>query len=92
MAIRTYDRAKHLWSIYWIGGYDGLMQPPVTGNFDGDTGIFTADDTDGGRPIKVKFLWKKLTPATAHWEQAFSYDGGKSWEINWTMDFTRQGK
>ena len=29
------------------------------------------------------------TPASAHWEQAFSPDGGKTWEVNWVMEFSR---
>ena len=27
---------------------------------------------------------------TAHWEQAFSEDGGKTWEKNWIMNLTRE--
>ena len=30
------------------------------------------------------------TPGTAaRWEQAFSADGGATWEVNWVMEFTR---
>jgi NIPSNAP len=31
-----------------------------------------------------------VTSATPRWEQAFSVDGGKTWETNWIMDFTRE--
>jgi len=40
-----------------------------------------------GKPIRVRYLWNATT--TPHWEQAFSDDGGRSWETNWTMDFTK---
>jgi hypothetical protein len=46
-------------------------------------------DVDNGRPVQVIYIWKDITPASAHWAQAFSYDGGRSWEVNWTMEFTR---
>ncbi|WP_343520085.1 hypothetical protein [Sphingomonas sp.] len=39
--------------------------------------------------MTVMFRWSAITAASAHWEQAFSTDGGKTWESNWHMDFTR---
>ena len=41
------------------------------------------------RPILVRFIWSGVTTATPRWEQAFSDDGGRTWETNWVMDFTR---
>ena len=52
-------------------------------------GTFETDDTLRGKPIRVRFTWSKITPTSAHWEQAFSPDGGKTWEMNWTMEFER---
>ena len=48
---------------------------------------FYADDQFKGKPIRVRYLWNAST--TPHWEQAFSNDGGKTWETNWEMDFTQ---
>ena len=33
----------------------------------------------------------RITPKTAHFEQSFSDDGGKTWEVNWITDQTRVG-
>ena len=52
-------------------------------------GTFYSDDTLRGKPIKVRFTWSNITAAAAHWEQAFSGDGGKTWETNWTADFAK---
>jgi hypothetical protein len=46
-------------------------------------GTFYADDTLRGKPIKVRFIWSHITPDSARWEQAYSADGGKTWETNW---------
>ena len=89
LALRTYDLARGLWSIYWVSSSDGVLQPPVVGGFDAGVGRFEGEDMDGDRPIRARFLWHPLTPDTARWEQAYSTDGGESWETNWTMDFER---
>ncbi len=36
-----------------------------------------------------RFLWLYIKPNSCRWEQAFSADGGKTWETNWIMDFQR---
>ena len=52
-------------------------------------GTFYASDTLRGKPIKVRFTWSQITPTTAHWEQAYSGDGGRTWETNWIQDVRR---
>ena len=53
-------------------------------------GTFSADDTDDGRPVRVRFVWSGITETSARWEQAFSTDDGRNWETNWVMDLTRR--
>jgi hypothetical protein len=91
MSVRTLDLAQGRWSIYWVGSNDGILQPPVHGGFDGERGEFFGDDTFGGRPIRVRFRWTVSETAPV-WEQAFSPDGGASWETNWIMRFSREGQ
>jgi hypothetical protein len=89
VTFRAYDPAKKLWSIWWIDSRNpGQLDPPVVGRFENEVGTFYADDTLNGKPIRVRYLWTNLS-ATPRWEQAFSEDGGKTWETNWTMDFTK---
>ena len=90
MAIRAYDPGTETWAIWWIDGRNPHhLDPPVKGRFHNGVGTFVCDDTFNGKPIKVRFIWSKITPNAAHWEQAFSPDGGKTWETNWEMHFTR---
>ena len=60
----------------------------MIGSFSGDVGTFECDDTHDGRPVRVRYRWTKGEHADA-WEQAFSEDGGETWETNWTAEFTR---
>jgi hypothetical protein len=89
IAFRTFDIANRRWSIYWVSSASGLLQAPVHGRFEGGIGLFDGDDMDGDRPVKVVYRWDGITGSTARWSQAFSYDGGETWETNWTMEFTR---
>ena len=59
------------------------------GSFNGEGGSFQGADTLRGRPILMRFNWSGVTTPTPRWEQAFSDDGGKSWETNWVMDFVK---
>ena len=90
LALRLYAPQARRWSIHWANGRDGTLEPPVHGGFDGDVGLFFGEDAHDGRPVRVRFTWRRLDADHAHWEQAFSADGGASWETNWTMDFARQ--
>jgi hypothetical protein len=65
------------------------LEPPVVGGFSGGIGTFYGDDVFKGRPIRVRFQWSAITATSCHWEQAFSPDGGKTWETNWIMDIKR---
>lgn len=90
--LRAFDPAGGLWSIWWLDGrYPDRIDVPMRGSFSGGVGRFFADETLGGRPVRVRFLWTDITATSCHWQQAFSVDGGASWETNWHMSFTRAG-
>ena len=91
VGLRGYDPKTQTWAIWWLDGRDPhAIEAPVIGNFQNGVGVFERDDTFGGKPIKVRFTWSRVTAKSAHWEQAFSGDGGVSWEANWTMVFRRK--
>jgi hypothetical protein len=91
VSVRSFDAKTGLWAIWWLDGRDPLraLDPPLKGRFE-NAGTFYADDTFNDRPIRVRYVWSRITPTSAHWEQAFSPDGGQTWETNWISDFSRR--
>ncbi len=89
--LRSFDPASLSWSIWWLDArIPGSLDVPVVGRFSNGVGTFLANDTLDGKPIVVRFRWTVPTPDAPRWEQAFSPDGGTTWEINWIMEFTRR--
>jgi len=92
MSFRFFDAKTREWVIYWADSRrPGALDPPLFGSFSGDVGVFHGDDTFEGEPIRVRFTWSGVTTPTPRWEQAFSDDGGETWETNWVMEFTPAG-
>jgi len=89
IALRLFDPSTGAWSVYWVSSRDGLLCPPVVGVFDGPGCVFEGEDTDSGRPIHQRYIWSRTDTDTPRWEQDFSYDGGRTWERNWVMEWTR---
>jgi len=88
--LRAYDAKTRQWAIWWLDGRSPAhLGVPMRGGFSDGVGLFLADDTLDGRPIRVRFQWSRITPRSARWEQAFWTNGGASWETNWEMDFER---
>jgi hypothetical protein len=88
--LRMYNPATHQWSIYLLDLDKGeLDTPPVIGQFNGNRGEFYNQDTYKGRAIFVRYVWLNVSPTSAHFEQSWSVDGGKTWEVNFTCDLTR---
>lgn len=93
-SVRLFDLDAELWSIWWMSEGHAAIEPPVVGGFQDGRGVFTGTDTftaaNGDRqPIDVRFVWSDITDRSATWQQAFSVDGGDSWESNWSMHFRR---
>ncbi len=88
--LRQFDPAARLWRIWWASSNQpGHLDPPVEGSWIDGRGVFMCDDTLNGHAIKVRFEWTYEPPSTARWEQAFSYDNGLTWLVNWTMQLSR---
>jgi hypothetical protein len=90
--LRLYNPETHQWSIYLLDLEKGeLSLPPVVGHFTNGRGEFYDQETWKGRAVFIRYQWSAPTPTTALMQQAFSADGGKTWEVNWICELTRDG-
>jgi hypothetical protein len=89
LSLRLYNPASRQWSLHFSNARTGVIYPPTIGEFRDGRGEFYAQETLNGRAILVRFIISDITPTSAHFEQAFSDDGGKTWEVNWIATDTR---
>ena len=89
LTLRLYNPQSHQWRLYWANSKNGILDPPQIGEFKDGRGEFFAQDTINGKVILIRFVWTNMTTNTPHFEQSFSDDGGKTWEVNWITDQTR---
>jgi hypothetical protein len=90
LTLRLYNPESRQWSMYWASGVDGILQPPVIGSFVDRRGEFYSQESFEGRSIFCRFICSDITEKSCRWEQAFSTDGGKTWETNRIAVLTRQ--
>jgi hypothetical protein len=89
--LRLYNPDSHQWSIYLLDVNKGeLSLPPVVGEFTGSRGEFYNQQDLRGRAILVRYVWLNISPKSARMEQSFSPDGGKTWEVNWICELSRE--
>ena len=90
LGLRAYDSKTAVWTDWSLSGRDPTkITVDGVGWFVNGVGTFFADDTFEDKPIRVRGMFTPLTPRSMRWEQAFSPDGGRSWETNYVMEHTR---
>ncbi len=89
LSLRVYNPQSHQWSLNFANSKVGTMSVPTVGEFKNGRGEFYDQETINGRVILVRNVWSDMNPNSCHFEQAFSEDGGKTWEVNWIADDTR---
>jgi hypothetical protein len=90
VGLRLYNPETRQWSLNWANTGDGAITgPPAYGSFKDGVGQFADEETLDGKPIRVSNRFFDITPNSSRFEQAFSADGGKTWEVNWKMTFVR---
>ena len=90
MTLRLFSPGEETWRIWWSSTrVPGRLDPPMSGRFEGDRGVFFGEDVVNGRAIRLRFDWH-ADAAAPRWEQRFSFDGGTTWVLNWVMSLTRQ--
>ena len=89
LSLRLYNPRTRQWNITFANINGAEPGPPMYGRFKDGRGEFYTQETLDGRAILVRFIFSDITPTSFRFEQAFSADGGKTWEANWIATFTK---
>ena len=89
LSLRLYNPQSRQWSLNFANINSGTLTTPSIGEFKDGRGEFYNQDTYNGRSILVRFVITKITQDQYRFEQSFSDDGGKTWELNWIAVDTR---
>ncbi|GAA0706564.1 hypothetical protein [Dokdonella soli] len=89
LSLRLYNPQSHQWSLNFANSSSGTLSVPTIGEFKDGRGEFYDQESLNGRTILVRNVWSDITPNSGRFEQAFSDDGGKTWEVNWIAIDTR---
>lgn len=87
--LRLYNPEARQWSLNFSNSRSGTLSEPTIGEFTNGRGEFFDRETLNGRMIYVKFVIQPITADSIRFEQSFSDDGGKTWELNWVAVDTR---
>src|SRR6185295_9699677 len=83
LSLRLYNPQSRQWSLNFANINDGQLTPGTIGEFRNGRGEFYNQDTLNGRSILVRFVISDITANSCRFEQSFSADGGRTWELNW---------
>lgn len=89
LSLRLYNPQSHQWSLNAANSREGILSVPTVGEFKNGRGEFYDQEPFNGRIILVRNVWSDITANSCRFEQAFSADGGKTWEVNWIAEDTR---
>jgi hypothetical protein len=89
VSLRLYNPETKQWTLNFASMRDGSLAIPATGSFKNNRGEFFNEDSFKDKKILVRFVISDITANSCHFEQAYSTDNGKTWEVNWIADDTR---
>jgi hypothetical protein len=89
LSLRVYNPDAKQWNVHFANSASGVVGDAMVGGFEGGRGEFHDQETYEGRAVFVRFVFSDITKDTFRFEQAFSADGGRTWEPNWIATFTR---
>lgn len=90
LSLRLFEVQRRRWTLNFSNTASGTLAAPMVGGFGGGArGLFYSEEDFKGRPILARFVIESMAADRCRFEQAFSVDGGESWEVNWVAVDTR---
>jgi len=84
-----YNPETHKWSLNFASSKGGTLGTPTVGEFKNGRGEFYDEEDFNGQPVLVRFIISDIKSESCKFEQSFSTDAGKTWEVNWIAIDTR---
>lgn len=91
LSLRLFNPQSRQWTLNFANRASGTLSKPTIGEFRNGRGEFYNQEEINGRAVLVRFVIIVVDANTCRFEQSFSDDGGKSWELNWIAVDTRIG-
>ena len=89
LVVRLFDPQTQQWRVYEADSGNGFDPQPVIATCKEGRIEGYAYTPWEGKYVFRRVIWSEITATSFHWEQAFSADGGRTWETNWIADFVR---
>ena len=90
LSLRLFETERQRWTLNFSNLASGTLSAPMAGGFGGGRrGVFYSAEDFNGRQVLVRFVIESLSADRCRFEQAFSADGGATWEVNWIATDTR---
>ncbi|HZV64407.1 MAG TPA: hypothetical protein VFG03_05810 [Telluria sp.] len=90
MTLFLYNPQAHQWSMNFANSSNGTLATPMVGSFENGRGELFAQDTLDGRSILVRAVWSDITPTSHTYQESYSADGGRTWEVAFTAMKTKE--
>ena len=91
LGLRLLDRDKRVWNDHWVNAKSGVVEVPgLQGGFEAGVGLFPSTYEDQGKTMHAMGIWDRIAPGQCRWRQAYSADGGRTWQHDWVMHWRRQ--
>jgi hypothetical protein len=91
LALRWYSPTAGQWFLAFANAANGTLGVPMAGIFkNGRVDFYDAEPVDGKATLVHFAIWPTSENSGAS-EQAFSPDGGQTWEVNYKTQYTRVG-
>lgn len=89
LMLYTYNPPSHQWYVYFASRKDGKLGLPNVGEFRDGQGEFLVQDTLNGKSLLNRYVWSQIASSSPHFEESWSSDGGRTWELVRIVDLER---
>ena len=89
-SLSTYSPQLKQWQQTWVDDQGSYLD--FTGGPEAGSAMTLSMDRPGpgGKPVKMRMIFKNITADAFDWSWEKSSDGGKTWQVQWPIHYTRQ--